>query len=505
MSQRLQDLKLAQDTSSDGDYQTAIRIAERYLRDNPNDPGFLTIMVYCLLGTGQPTVAYTLAKRVTELIPEDGASWMNYGMAANDLWLDDEAIRYYKRALKKSKTDSQRSMVCVNLSSVLVDTGQYREGAKYAEQALELNPDSVKGRANLGFSQLATRNWEEGWKNYRYCLGCEWRPRTDYGAPDWDGESEGTIVIYAEQGLGDVISFGSMVPDMIEWCENHNSRLILEVDPRLEGLFKRTFPNTTIDGTRGVKAPMWKKEDTEIDYALPMGQLGEYFRTSDEDFPDGVFLKADPDRVLQWKALFDTKKKPVIGLAWRGGIPKTGSKFRQWDLEQLLPILESVDAHWVSLQYKPAGKEIEAFKEKHPHIDIVEYPHGTLTSDYDDTVAMIAAMDRVVCMQTAVVHVAGGLGVPVWAFVPRNSQWRYGDEGERFMWAESVRILRQETRGYWDDVVKKAGDELGAYYAGISSPAKGDAQKNKKLRKGRRNLRANGRADNRHDGDRPSA
>jgi ADP-heptose:LPS heptosyltransferase len=224
----------------------------------------------------------------------------------------------------------------------------------------------------------------------------------------------------------------------------------------------------------------------------------------DKSFPGKPYLVPDPDRVLQWKALFKTKKKPVIGIAWRGGIPKTGSKFRQWSLDQLLPILQSVDAHWVSLQYKDAEKEIQAFREKHPDIDLVQYRHGTLTNDYDDTVALIASLDHVVTMQTAVVHVAGALGIPAWVHVPQNSQWRYGAEGEDFLWADSVKIIRQNTRGRWDDVIKETARKLNVHYGRLSKGA-GKAPRKGKLRGNRKAVRPNGKRNRRPDGDQPSA
>jgi hypothetical protein len=164
---------------------------------------------------------------------------------------------------------------------------------------------------------------------------------------------------------------------------------------------------------------------------------------------------------LQWKALFESKQKPVIGIGFMSGIWKTGAKFRCMDLETMYPLLSSIDAHWVSLQYKPSGKLVRAFKEEHPDIDIVEYPHGTLSNDYDDTVSMIAAMDRVIAIQTTAIHVAGGLGVPCDVLVPKTSQWRYGQTGEHFPWAASVRIVRQTKHGDWTDPIKKlAGEAL---------------------------------------------
>ena len=112
-------------------------------------------------------------------------------------------------------------------------------------------------------------------------------------------------------------------------------------------------------------------------------------------------------------------------------------------------MLSSIDAHWVSLEYKSAAKAIGEFKARHPEIDIHEYPHATLTRDYDDTAALVASLDMVFCVQTAVAHLGGALGVPTWVCVPPTSQWRYGSKGEAVPWYKSVRVLRQVNKT-WD-------------------------------------------------------
>jgi tetratricopeptide (TPR) repeat protein len=422
-------------------------------------------------------------------------------MACNDLWFEKKAERYYKKGLKFARTDEQQSMFHVNIASVMIDTGRFDEAEPHCQAAIELNPDSIKAIANLGFCQLAQKKWDIGWQNYRKCIGSEWRPVFKYNGdePLWEGESGGKLVLYQEQGLGDIISFASMLPDA-----QKDNEIVLDVEPRLKNLMQRSFPDIKVYGTYRQKSAHWEPQDQACDYSLPMGQIGEHYRTKDSDFPGKPYLVPDPDRVLQWKALFETKKKPVIGIAWRGGIPKTGSKFRQWNLEQLLPILKSVDAHWVSLQYKDAQKEIDAFKKHHPEIDIVQYRHGTLTNDYDDTVALIAALDQVVTMQTAVVHVAGALGVPAWVHVPQNSQWRYGSEGEKFMWADSVRIIRQKVRGQWDDVIKETAEQLSAYHGRVSKGA-GKAPRKGKLRSNSKKVRPSGDRSNGKQPDQASA
>ena len=506
LSPRLQDLARGQDLNDAGYYESAYQIAYHWLRLDPNDPAALCLLVSILCNTEKIAVAYPIAKVLTQLAPEAAVSWMNFGRCAGDLWHYREAERAYKRALELAKDDVTKSSICVNVSCMLVDHGRFRDAEKWARKAIVFNSDTTKGKANLGFCQLAQRDWAEGWKNYRYCIGENGRYYAQYnmkanggkGEPLWKGE-EGTIVVYGEQGLGDEISFSQMLPEMQEWCDTHNSKLIVDVQHRLQPLIKRSFPDIEIYGSRSQKYCDF--DTSNVDYSISIGQLGEFFRAKDEDFTGEPYLKPDPDRVFMWKQLFQSKGKPVIGIGWRSGTWKTGAKYRTFDLDDLLPLFKAVDAHWVSLQYKPAGEEIAKFRAKHPEVDLVEYTHGTLSNDYDDTVAMIAAMDMVIALQTTAIHVAGGLGVPCWTFIPHSSQWRYGEEGEDFPWAKSVRLIRQKQDGRWDDVIEKTGEEL-ANFTPVSGTAAGDAQRrgasvrddSKKVRRNRKRAsKSNGR------------
>ena len=494
---RDQHLEAARELAKAGDVDNAYRVANKYLEENPNDVPFLTVMTYIMMSSEKKALAYHLAKRCTDLAPRDPSVWVNMGMAAQDLWLSKEAERAYKKGLKVcGDYEEQEVMLSVNLCALYLDTGQFDLAEPLAQRSLSKDPEHRKSLANLGFCQLAQRKWEEGWKNYHLCLGHDWRPMTTYAdEPEWDGKKTGKVALYAEQGLGDVLSFASMVPDA-----QKKAKIILEVNPSLEGLLQRSFPDAKVYGTRMQKRLNWDKEDQKLDASISMGQIGEFFRLKDEDFPGTPYLVPDPDRSFMWKALFKKKKKPCIGIAWNGGIPKTASKYRQLTLEQLRPILESVDAHWVSLQYKPAGKEIAEFKKKHPHIDIVEYPNGVLTGDYDDTAALVSALDRCIVMQTAITHLCGGLGVPCWTFIPTTSQWRYGQDGEDYIWAKSVRLIRQKVQRVWGDIIEKTAGELSALYPGISKPAKKATSKGKLRRNSRKDVRHNRIDNHRQDG-----
>ncbi len=417
---------------------------------------------------GNTPEAYHLFRRGTEIDPENYIALENFGRCAQDLWRTQEAERALLKAVRLAPPD-KRSGALINLSALECDLGHWAECEKYAKRALAIKPDSKLAQANLGFAQLAQRNWAEGWKNYHATLGHDWRKRVQYkGEPEWDGTPDQTVVLYGEQGLGDEISFASVVPDAIRDCR----KVIIDCDPRLEGLFRRSFPEAKVYGTRFAKpgTKPWDKSDRDFDSSLAIGQLGEFYRTTEASFPGTPYLQADPTRAFMWRALFKAREKPVIGIAWTGGTWKSNSRQRQWTLEQLLPVLESVDAHWVSLQYKDADEEIAAFRAKYPHIDICQYRHGTLTQDYDDTAALVASLDAVVCMQTAVAHLGGGLGVPTFVAVPTLSQWRYGDANESIPWYRSLRVIRQ-TDTHWTKDLRRLGDMLDDHFGSLPGRA----------------------------------
>jgi tetratricopeptide (TPR) repeat protein len=391
------------------------------------------------------------AKRASEVDPTNTYCWSNLGMLNEQLYRFDEAENCFRKALNYAKLDSQKGIAYLNWACMLINKGDYVAGETMARRALKYSPNSVKAKANLGMACLALRNWKEGWPLYDAIIGFDGsRRKMQYaGESVWDGSPDKRIVVYGEQGLGDEISFASMLPDAIKTSKS----VVIDCTDRLAGLFRRSFPEATVYGTRWEKGLGWNRKDQEIDASVSIGGLGKLFRKSDEDFPGTPYLKADPDRVEMWKALFAKAGKPVIGIAWSGGVAWTGDRYRSWTLEQLLPVFQSVDAVWVSLQYKDASKEIESFKSAHPEIDLRQYAFGTLTQDYDDTAALVDALDLVFTMQTAVVHLAGGLGKTCMTFVPKGSQWRYGTTEKTLPWYKSVKLYRQAEDWPWAEAI----------------------------------------------------
>lgn len=416
------------------------------LTDNPEQPGYLLIASQLYDKTKRLSIAYQFAKRVTEAAPQVPEGWLNLGRINEELYRFDEAYRCYKKSLDHCKRKELRTLIFVNLAGLSVTQGKWLEAEKYARLALTLDPTHQKAFGNLGIALLAQKRWKEGWEDYNKIIGMDQRALLSFnGEGQWDGTKGQSIVIYGEQGLGDEIGFASMFGEAIR----DSAKVVIETNPKLTNLFQRSFPQTKVYGSRWEKKNLvWDVEDRDPDASISSGALGSFYRLKTEDFPGTPYLIPDPERTEAWKALWKQKGKPAIGLAWTGGCQWTAAKFRKWSVKDLFPLIDELaPAHFVSLQYKDAAGEIEGSP-------IVQYRAATLTDDYDDTAALVASLDLVICMQTAVAHLAGSLGVPCIVFVPDTGQWRYGfPEEEVTPWYKSVTVIHQ--RGNWDEAKKR--------------------------------------------------
>lgn len=433
------------------DLAGAWKIVDAELEQDPDDMHALILTCFLLEREHKPGLAYVAGQRAAQLHPNEPSVWTNLGRAADMLWRGEEAKACFRKAMARPDSPRSKALVLVNLSAVLVQEGKFAEARKYAEQALQAEPGNFKALHNLGMCQLAAGEWETGWKNYSASVGqTANRPQWKYAneAP-WKGETDGTVVVFGEQGIGDEISAASMFPDAIKRAQ----RVVLECDARLEGLYKRSFPEAAVYGTRNKLEVAWSAQDADPDYSISSMQLGELFRQRPEDCPGTPYLVPDPDRVAMWKGLWATKNKSVIGIAWTGGTKNTAAHARRWRLEELLPVFDR-DAHFVCLQYTDCQAEVDAFVREHK-VDLKCYPFATLSKDFDDTAALVASLDCVVSMQQTALHVGGALGVKTLAGIPSVPQWRYGEKGDAMPWYRSVKLFRQKEGEDWKRVIRE--------------------------------------------------
>ena len=282
--------RTAAELGKQGRYAYGWKIINKLLTDNPLDGRALVTGSYLMQSLGGLPQAYHLARSATQVLPEDSGGWTNLGHVASQMWLIDEAEKCYRKALKCARDKEHQICLWINLSALFIDNGRFTEAEALVRKVLEVDPAHHDALTNLGFCQLAQRNWE-GWKGYRNTIGQPWRKKVQYkDEPEWDGSPGKVVALYGDQGLGDEISFASMVPDAIDICE----KLIIDCDKRLEGLFRRSFPKARVYGTRTAEDGQWDKADWNIEASLPIGQIGEFLRTTDDSFTESILSHCRP-------------------------------------------------------------------------------------------------------------------------------------------------------------------------------------------------------------------
>ncbi|MGH8734051.1 MAG: hypothetical protein ACREVB_10250, partial [Burkholderiales bacterium] len=312
---------------------------------------------------------------------------------------------------------------------------------------------------NIGLQHLKYGEYAPGWDGYEHRRHFEAfiGKHRRLPLPEWNGETlaERTLLVLPEQGLGDEIMFGSCIPQLAAVARH----VIVECDPKLEALFRRSLARCTVVSRQRTLANDWiERIEPKPDLQVWAGSLAVRFRRRVADFPQHAYLKADEASVAVWRSRLDALGPGrKIGLSWRGGVGYTGKTRRSLSLEQLLPVLRLPGLQFVNLQYTDAHEELRALASRH---SLRVHHWQDAIDDYDQTAALVCALDGVLTVCTAIVHLSGALGRPALVMVPFGADWRYGAAGERMPWYPSVRLVRQARVGEWGDVLKEVSGRL---------------------------------------------
>lgn len=433
----------------------------------------------------------------------------NLGCALRDQRRFDDAIALLKPALGERPRNVQ---LWNTLGTVVAEQGDYPNAEIFFQESLRLDPDFYKSRYNLGNARLALGDSEgaleaceaaltrvppgherqmmrlarstilialgrigEGWDEYESRLDPQFaetthflfeRPRWEPGA-DLAGKS---LLVCAEQGLGDEILFANVLPDVIERL-GPEGRLTLAVEPRLVTLFQRSFPQVRVcaHATHDVgghtlrHAPAIQEELETFDLWTPIASLLREFRRSVEDFPAQVgYITPDPDRVAYWKQVLDEQAPagPKVGLLWKSAVDKDArhrffSPFEGWK-----PVLSVEGACFVNLQYGDCAAEL-AQAERDLGVRIWTPPGIDLKQDLDDIAALCAAMDLVVGFSNATLNIAAAAGTPTWLISVPGAWPRLGTD--RYPWYPQVRTFTLAMFGQWDPIMAAVGEALAGY------------------------------------------
>ncbi len=372
------------------------------------------------------------------------AGLINLGLVLKKSGRLDEAADSYGRALAM---DTKSARARTNLANLLVEQGRLEDAIAEYDRSIALRPEHAETHVNKSLTLLLAGRYEEAWPEYEW----RWRnaktPPPDYPQPAWDGGAlDGrTILLYAEQGLGDALQFVRYAPLVAA----RGGRVVLECRPRILQLFT---------GVDGVAKLMFKgKSPPPFDCHAALLSLPRIFGTTLATIPAEVpYLRADPALVASWAKRLGPRRGLRVGLVWAGDTGHPGGEQRALPLESLQPWFDLAGVTFYSLQFGGPAQELArvgggAVTDLGPEVE-----------KFADTAAALENLDLLISVDTAAAHLAGALGRKCWVLLPRVPDWRWHMDREDSPWYPTHRLFRQTERGAWGPVVARVCDELDA-------------------------------------------
>ena len=396
--------------------------------------------------------SFDRALAADERLPE---VWNNRGVALAALGRPTEALASFVRS---AVLDGRPASTHVNAGVVLKSLGRYAEAEASLDLALSLAPDDPAARFELGFLRLALGDYRRGWPLYeaRFAVPALAIPRRDFGVPRWDGRAElagRTLLVHAEQGLGDTIQFCRYLPLLLE----RGASVVFEVVPAMRRIVSCLSPQIRVIA-RGERPP-------PVDFHCPLLSLPLAFDTELASIPRSVpYLHPEPDRVVHWRQRLASLPGLRVGIAWQGNPDverMIWARGRSVPLAALAPLAEVPGVSLVSLQKGAGSEQLKHVAFRDRVLDL-----GTaLDAGPDaflDTAAVMEGLDLVISSDTAVAHLAGALARPVWTLLSTNADWRWLVGRSDSPWYPTMRLFRQSVRDEWAAVAAGAAGALEA-------------------------------------------
>jgi len=460
------------------DHATAADMIRRAIVVRGDIPQFHFHLGVALQASSELPAAAQSYRNAIRLKPDFGSAWENLGVALQDADQLDAAREAYERALS---IDPTATLAHQNLGTLLFNIGKIAPAQTHFEAVLAVQPAQAEARAKYASTLLAQARYDEGWREHEWrhhsnSLAAHYRPRL-VPFPKWDGSplTDKTLLIHPEQGIGEELLFASCYSDAIACA----ARTIIECDPRLTGLFARSFPAAqVIAGTRWEDF-IWTEALGSIDFRVPAGSLPRFFRRESAQFPrDGACLRVDSKRHAYWRTVLDRLDHPInIGISWTGGKDPRAAKARSIPLAEWRSLFEAIDANFINIQYGDHDAEIAAFNRSAPK-QLHTLAGLDLIKDPDDGMALIAALDLVISIDNSTVFMAGSIGTPVWVLLPPNGEWRWRGDEDRSPWYPAARLFRQAQSSIesWRRVLGDVALELATRGATLQRAPDGEAR-----------------------------
>jgi tetratricopeptide (TPR) repeat protein len=423
-------------------HDEAIQAYRRALEVDPERTESHTQLGGVLRATRQAARAEAQYREALRIRPDDAESLSGLGNAVLDLDRHQDAIDCYERVLAIAPGHGAAHL---GMGAALAGLNRHAEALGHYRKAAAISPESHYVRYNRSLSLLTTGAFAEGWAMHEARLDISgWRSRFMLrdGSALWRGERDiagKTILLQAEQGLGDTIQFVRYAPLVAE----RGARVLLGVQPTLKALL------TDFPGTQGVIAP--GEIVPAIDLQCPLMSLPLAFGTDLASIPADIpYLRADPTLVARWEKRLAARTSPRIGLALSGNPTYGKDRSRSMALRDLTLLLRdpAFAFHLVQNELRPDDAKA-----------LAEFPALAATglgiTDFADTAALVSLMDIVISVDTSIAHLAGALGRPTWILLAHSGDWRWLLDRDDTPWYPTARLFRQRVPCDWKCVVER--------------------------------------------------
>ncbi|MBF0157127.1 MAG: tetratricopeptide repeat protein [Magnetococcales bacterium] len=432
----------------------AIALAEKAISLDPDHLLSLFNLGNIRLQQQQFGEAEPLFQRILALDPANPGALINLANIRFHGGRHQEAIGYYRRALL---ADPAQPTAYYNLGVISQEYGRHDDALAFFDQGLRLQPDSANLHTAKAFSHLMLGDFAQGWKEY------EWRWQIDGRAPRicprprWDGTPlEGKrIYLYTEQGFGDALQFARFAPMVRE----RGGRPFLECKPEMLTLFASSdlAEVVTARGEGDSDPPPF-----DYDCHLPLMSLPGLLGITPESLPGPLpYLKPTAAIRDKWRQRLANLPGLKVGIAWSGNPQQMANRFRACRLALMAPLFEIPGIHFLSLQKGPPAKELVGLTTPPSDRSILDM--GEELTDFAETAGLLSELDLLISTDTAVIHLAGGVGCRTWTLLHTASEWRWLQHRSDSPWYPTMRLYRQERPRDWPGVIARVRADLEAW------------------------------------------
>ena len=376
----------------------------------------------------------------------------NLGNVLKETGKFEEAMISYQQAIKLNPNYAEAYS---NLGNIFRTLGKFEEAIANHQQALKLNPKYTLFDYNEALIRLTLGEFDVGWKKFEYRFG---RARVSFMRYKtdklWDGNYlDGTLLVWAEQGVGDHILFASMLTDLRKYAKN----IILEIDKRLVNLCKRYYEKINFSNIKVIN--LEKKLVNNFDKHIALGSLGQYLRKTKKSFETTPkkYLISSPTKEKELRNKFFVNKKFKVGISWKSLNKK--HQYRNIKLTQMLPILSNPHCDFINLQFGKFDEDLQQLQSKHG-IKIRTIKEIDNYNNIEDLAALINCLDLVITIQNSTAHLAAALGKNTWIMLVKNPRWHWLINKKKSLWYPAAKLFRQEKIGDWNTVIKSIGMDL---------------------------------------------